>query len=279
MTAIIMRNTPTCGGMLSLSAVSPWVKTVSLAQLCLMEFPKQTPSAVMNTCKLTPREKFRRAARETALFAKGTLRANGLARTLVTSHWLEAIDSKHRYGSLLKKYFKRWLEEDTDQDFFFWLDHGEGQHCSIDVQKADKFITREDLENSRVKYCTPAERKQYATSVKGDRLVFAESGATVHTADGVWIFVMDPQGTLYVAPKQRGNFHHSSFLAGGPTLAAGRLTVDDGVITSLEAHSGHYRPERRHFEALLARLSEVGLDLSRVQVDWSILEHNKRKAT
>lgn len=30
--------------------------------------------------------------------------------------------------------------------------------------------------------------------------------------------------------KKKGIFHHSSFLAGGATLAAGRLAVEDGVL-------------------------------------------------
>lgn len=30
--------------------------------------------------------------------------------------------------------------------------------------------------------------------------------------------------------KKKGAFHHSSFLAGGTTLAAGRLEVEDGVL-------------------------------------------------
>ncbi|KAJ9513761.1 hypothetical protein QJQ45_015537, partial [Haematococcus lacustris] len=36
-----------------------------------------------------------------------------------------------------------------------------------------------------------------------------------------WIYVVDCLGRLYVHAKVRGHFHHSSFLRGGPVLAAG----------------------------------------------------------
>ncbi|GJT09170.1 hypothetical protein Tco_0843632 [Tanacetum coccineum] len=35
---------------------------------------------------------------------------------------------------------------------------------------------------------------------------------------------------LYAGEKKKGKFHHSSFLAGGATLAAGRLDVDNGTL-------------------------------------------------
>lgn len=35
---------------------------------------------------------------------------------------------------------------------------------------------------------------------------------------------------LYIHQKQRGVFQHSSFLAGGATIAAGRFTAESGVI-------------------------------------------------
>lgn len=34
----------------------------------------------------------------------------------------------------------------------------------------------------------------------------------------------------FVLKKKKGKFHHSSFLAGGATLAAGRLDADNGTL-------------------------------------------------
>ena len=42
--------------------------------------------------------------------------------------------------------------------------------------------------------------------------------------------VLSVSKILYVVMKKKGNFQHSSFLAGGATLSAGRIVVDDGVL-------------------------------------------------
>jgi hypothetical protein len=56
----------------------------------------------------------------------------------------------------------------------------------------------------------------------------AQSGEVVHHVGEdkeKLIFVMSPSYKLYVAPKERSRFHHSSFLSGGPALAAGAFQV------------------------------------------------------
>ena len=58
---------------------------------------------------------------------------------------------------------------------------------------------------------------------------------------------------LFCHRKTRGAFHHTSFLAGGPCIAAGTLVIHDGVLEELYPHSGHYRPGEHHLHQLLAR--------------------------
>jgi hypothetical protein len=66
--------------------------------------------------------------------------AQDYALLLQTEHWLEACDSKHRYGSNLKPYFKAWLEAATHQSFFKWLDEGDGQKLDIIERHATRAI-------------------------------------------------------------------------------------------------------------------------------------------
>lgn len=66
--------------------------------------------------------------------------ADDYSLLLQTEHWLEACDSKHRYGSNLKPYFKAWLEADTHQSFFKWLDEGDGQSTDI----SERCVTRKN---------------------------------------------------------------------------------------------------------------------------------------
>lgn len=77
------------------------------------------------------------------------------------------------------------------------------------------------------------ERQPYEVIVKGGRLVYRQSKNPVHTntSEGSkWIFVLSPSRILYVAEKEKGQFQHSSFLAGGSTIASGRMVVNNGVL-------------------------------------------------
>lgn len=75
------------------------------------------------------------------------------------------------------------------------------------------------------------EREAYEVSVKCGRLVYRQSQELVHTREGSkWIFVLSTSRTLYIGEKKKGLFQHSSFLAGGATIASGRLVAVNGVL-------------------------------------------------
>lgn len=42
-------------------------------------------------------------------------------KNLEIQHWLELVDSKHRYGSNLKYYHRTWWAEETTDNFFRWF--------------------------------------------------------------------------------------------------------------------------------------------------------------
>lgn len=70
--------------------------------------------------------------------------------------------------------------------------------------------------------------------MENGKFLYRYSGKLLHTtggpSDAKWIFVLSTSKTLYVGLKKKGTFQHSSFLAGGATLAAGRLVVEDGIL-------------------------------------------------
>lgn len=75
------------------------------------------------------------------------------------------------------------------------------------------------------------ERKAYEVAIENGRLYYKQSRKLVETCGyAKWIFVLSTSNTLYVGQKIKGKFQHSSFLAGGATLSAGRLAVEGGVI-------------------------------------------------
>lgn len=64
--------------------------------------------------------------------------------------------------------------------------------------------------------------------------MYKQSGKLLDTKesgeDVKWIFVLSALKVLYVGQKRKGRFQHSSFLAGGATLSAGRLVVEAGIL-------------------------------------------------
>jgi hypothetical protein len=224
--------------------------------------------------------RFKRAVLDVHQVIHGTKREQATL-LLMQIHWLEAKDSKHRYGTLLHHYYEHWFEKSTDQNFFHWLDNGEGRTFSHPK------CPRSKLEESCVKYLSDAERERYEAKIENGLFIYKKNGAKIHTLQAAaagaaaaasaeneeadedtkkYIFVVSPDGVFYVGPKVRGKFHHSSFLAGGATLGAGNLLIEDGVLLSIKPHSGHYMPSAEQFHNLLALLKQSKVDMGRVQI-------------
>ncbi|XAR70057.1 hypothetical protein NMG60_11001877 [Bertholletia excelsa] len=203
-----------------------------------------------------------RARTKAAKVGKGILK-DEKARKLALQHWLEAIDPRHRYGHNLQFYYAKWLQCESKQPFFYWLDIGEGKEVNLDK------CPRPKLQQQCIKYLGPTERMAYEITVKDGKFFCKLTGELLDTRGGPkgakWIFVLSTSKTLYVGKKQKGMFQHSSFLAGGATLSAGRLVVEDGILKAVWPHSGHYLPTAENFEEFMLFLKEHNVDLSIVQ--------------
>lgn len=78
-----------------------------------------------------------------------------------------------------------------------------------------------------------------------------------------WIYVTSAdKKQLYIAPKVKGEFQHSSFLSGGSVGSAGAVMVNQGSIIKLAPMSGHYQPNIEQFISFLDQLDSQGVDLS-----------------
>ncbi|KAB1221293.1 hypothetical protein CJ030_MR2G005662 [Morella rubra] len=194
------------------------------------------------------------------------LSENDEAQILAFQHWIEAIDPRHRYGHCLRLYFNHWCRSNiAGQPFFYWLDLGAGKE--IDLPECSRSM----LQGQCVKYLGPLERNRYEHIVSGGKVIHKESGHDLHTSEGSqeakWMFVVSTSGRLYVGKKEKGRFHHSSFLAGGATIAAGSLVVEHGLLKSISGYSGHYRPTDDSIYRFLSFLEEHGVNLNGVQID------------
>lgn len=192
------------------------------------------------------------------------LSKDGKAQKLAFQHWIEAIDPRHRYGHNLHKYYEEWCKTDAGQPFFFWLDLGDGKKVDL------KECPRSKLQKQSIKYLGPQEREHYEYVVAEGKILHYLTGNYLDTTNGLpgakWIFVMSTSKRLYAGEKKKGIFHHSSFLAGGASFAAGRLVVKDGMLKSISAYSGHYRPTDDRLDSFLSFLKENGVNLDEVEI-------------
>ncbi|GAU34426.1 hypothetical protein TSUD_393790 [Trifolium subterraneum] len=206
-----------------------------------------------------------RARKRAAKVGKG-LSKDKKARKLALQHWLEAIDPRHRYGHNLQFYYVQWLHCDSNQPFFYWLDIGEGREFSSER------CSRSRLQQQCIKYLGPEEREAYEIVIENGMLFYKHSGFPVDSrGDAKMIFVLSTSKTLYIGHKNKGTFQHSSFLAGGATLSAGRLVVEDGILKTFSIpkavwpHSGHYLPTEENFQEFVTFLRENDVDLTDVK--------------
>ncbi|KAK7389635.1 hypothetical protein VNO78_24840 [Psophocarpus tetragonolobus] len=207
----------------------------------------------------TALSKWARARTMAAKVGKGLCK-DDKAQKLALRHWLEAIDPRHRYGHNLHLYYDVWFQSQSSQPFFYWLDVGDGKEVNMDE------CPRIELHRQCIKYLGPKEREAYEVVIEGRRLVYKKSQNFVHTVEGSkWIFVLSSSRILYVGEKKKGQFQHSSFLAGGATIASGRLVAQNGVLDAIWPYSGHYCPTKKNFMEFIGYLMEHNVDMTNVK--------------
>ncbi|KAK4409240.1 IQ domain-containing protein IQM2 [Sesamum angolense] len=237
-----------------------WWKLLDFAEL------KHSSISFFNIDKHeTAVSRWSRARTRAAKVGKG-LSKNGKAQKLALQHWLEAIDPRHRYGHNLHFYYVKWLNSQSKEPFFYWLDIGEGKEVNL-IEKC----SRSKLQQQCIKYLGPMERKAYEVAVEDGKLFYKQTGEFLDTTEepkgSKWIFVLSTSKTLYVGKKKKGSFQHSSFLAGGATLAAGRIVAEKGVLKAVWPHSGHYRPTPENFQDFISFIRENNVDLTDVKLE------------
>ncbi|XP_062014151.1 IQ domain-containing protein IQM1-like [Rosa rugosa] len=231
-----------------------WWKALDFAAL------RQSSVSFFDSVKAeTAVSRWARARTRAAKVGKG-LSKDEKAQKLALRHWLEAIDPRHRYGQNLYLYYDVWFNSGSFQPFFYWLDVGDGKEVNLDK------CPRTELHHQCIKYLGPKERDAYEVIVESGKLMYKQSGNLVNTPEGSkWIFVLSTSRNMYVGEKKKGLFQHSSFLAGGATIAAGRLVALNGLLEAVWSYSGHYHPTEENFMEFISFLEELHVDLTDVK--------------
>jgi hypothetical protein len=179
---------------------------------------------------------------------KGIKPERGLSMT--PEHWLESLSTYH-----VAKDREAWLKSGIDKDFYSW--------------EKEKYANVSSKNNPHVKQLDDVARQEHKLSIT-DGQIF-QNGKPFSTQSQqpfpLFIYVIDLQGNFYAGRDVRNEFHHSSFLAGGPVLATGEIEVDsNGRLKKITMNSGHYVPTHKEMLNALSYFKEHGVDLTNVSV-------------
>ncbi len=111
---------------------------------------------------------------------------------------------------------------------------------------------------------TPEERAKYRLVFKNNKVYRADGKALYESGNADDLFVMDGQGNVYATYDP--SYAHSTFLAGEPVAASGRLRVEKGKLVFVSNASGHYLPPIELIHQFLHHLSSQGIDTSEVKI-------------
>lgn len=160
----------------SSSARYKWRKVATIAGRAAQDMDYETSDSGSDSdSQLSTSEKREQAHRKREE-AKARRRKD--ARMMGLQYFLEMVDLKHRYGSNLRTYHEEWKKSDTKENFFYWLDYGEGRNLDMTT------CPRERLDREQVRYLSREERQYYVVQVDQDgRLCWAKNGARIDTTE------------------------------------------------------------------------------------------------
>lgn len=147
-------------------------------------------------------------------------------------YFLEMVDQKHRYGANLQVYHEVWQNTGTTQNFFYWLDHGDGRHEDLSM------CSREKLEKERIRYLSKEERQNYLVEIDSEgKLRWAKNGNVITTS------VEDYQDSMHgIVPKG------STEPAFNDEDVKRQLSADAGFSSKLATVSGMFRDAVKEHE-------------------------------
>ncbi|MBC5766539.1 hypothetical protein [Ramlibacter albus] len=198
--------------------------------------------------------------------------AKGPVPTSEGNYWLECLDPKHRsWGHMDKAIFNRWLADTgTQLGFFEWCEE-KGEATGV----------------HSVRYLDPKERWKFMIVFGDDKIAYRHVPApvdargkgsiplerfttfdrkTAFNGKNYAIWVCSAGGIFYSDSHAVGEFHHSTFLAGGRVMGAGEWVVTAGKVLLVTHKTGHYMCSIPMFYNSLKLLAQC-TDLSRTAVE------------
>lgn len=147
-----------------------------------------------------------------------------------------------------------------------------------------------------IPYLTTDEKEQFKITSRPDGLIFDSYGRVIDTTTqqstknstvGYADCVLTLSDTLYIFHNNPVKLEistqrkfHAYLSDGRPVYYAGGLKIENGKITTITLHSGHYKPEERHLIAFLNILNtEYNVSLDGIKIttwDLNIISDNAK---
>lgn len=151
------------------------------------------------------------------------------AKMMDVQYFLEMVDDKHRHGSNLRWYHSYWQTSASNENFFYWLDFGDGKDVEIPQ------CPRAKLEREQVRYLTREERMNYLVTVdEGGLFRWAKNDEPVWTSTAH--FKDSLQGIVRIeddVPQFNGNSTtlQSEFTSDGSSSSSSSSQSLDSVLS------------------------------------------------
>jgi hypothetical protein len=176
----------------------------------------------------------------------------------------------HIYGRRIMKHYRKFLKTDSKSNV--------DSKSNIDPKSTnEEFLDflKQNLNKKEIKkikknliiYYTREEAQKWTAYFKNGK-IYPTNKERENFKSENYIFVWDKfTNDFFVAKKRKGKVQHTSFTNGCPVSCAGFLTLDNGRITHIKGHSGHYTPNKLHmleFKKFL--FDHIGSDVKNIVI-------------
>lgn len=180
-------------------------------------------------------------------------------------YFLEMVDLKHRYGSNLRRYHQEWMKSDTTENYFYWLDYGEGKDLDLEDRP------RKRLDTEQVRYLSREERALYQVRIDAQgRFCWVKDGKPITTSpyfkDSIRGIVSEGENVPTWREVTTGQKEEPSKPGESDTSS-----LSSGISTGSQEDSSKYANEEFHNARGLAKLNHISVD--------SLMNHLLRKTT
>lgn len=183
---------------------------------------------------------------------------------LLDVFWTEQLDPLHRFGAEMWMRYKRWRYSDIP-NFFVYLETIEYDPL---LNKYAPFTTQVEYYDGKAEHRLIFENGRVH---RNGELFDTEQSQSLHTGEGLSIYVIGLDGEFYTNDHIRGVIHHSSEFSGGPLWGAGEIVAHQGHVLKITNSSGHYQPGPDALETACLILEEKLGSLEGVEAETFLL--------